>query len=201
MPNFKISFPLLFDAQYNIELEKTDIEVAWNIYCELQTRVGIIDFNEEEDIISICFESWYSLFKVVREQLKELKVPIKKSKSTESKNLDQILLSLLNDHMRPFLRKWHYNFKSYWEKKYESGKNPIEVQKSFPNYSDLINDIHIMEKKLKEILNALEKIVRWGNRKFYSQKSWFIFKMFMLILIMATIVILYVKFIFPFLNF
>jgi len=201
MPNFKISFPLLFDAQYNIELEKTDIEVAWNIYCELQTRVGIIDFNEEEDIISICFESWYSLFKVVREQLKELKVPIKKSKSTESKNLDQILLSLLNDHMRPFLRKWHYNFKSYWEKKYESGKNPIEVQKSFPNYSDLINDIHILEKKLKEILNALEKIVRWGNRKFYSQKSWFILKMIMLILIMATIVILYIKFIFPFLNF
>ena len=120
MPNFKISFPLLFNAQYNIELEKTDIEVAWNIFCELQTRVGIIDFNEEEDIISICFESWYSLFKVIREQLKELKVPIKKSKSKESKNLDQILLSLLNDHMRPFLRKWHFNFKSYWEKNYEN---------------------------------------------------------------------------------
>jgi hypothetical protein len=200
MPNFKISFPLLFNAQYNIELEKTDIEVAWNIFCELQTRVGIIDFNEEEDIISICFESWYSLFKVIREQLKELKVPIKKSKSKESKNLDQILLSLLNDHMRPFLRKWHFNFKSYWEKNYENGKNPIEIQKAFPNYSSLIKDIHIMEKKLKEILNALEKIVRWGNRKFYCQKSWFILKMFLLILIMATIVLLYIKFIFPFLN-
>lgn len=200
MPNFKISFPLLFDAQYNIELEKTDIKLAWNIFCELQTRVGIIDFNEEEDIISICFESWYSLFKVVREQLKELKVPIKKSKSMESKNLDQILLSLLNDHMRPFLRKWHFNFKSYWEKNYGKGKNPIEIQKSFPKYSDLIKDILIMEKKLKEILNALEKIVRWGNRKFYCQKSWSILKLFLLILIMATLVLLYVKFIFPFLN-
>ena len=149
---FKVSFPLLFDAEFNIEIDKTNIKVAWNIFCELQTRVGIVDFVENEDIINICFESWYNMFKIIRSNLKKLQIPLRKNKEKKksdrithkSKNLDEVLFILLNSHIRPFLRKWHYEFNTYWQENFTPDKNPIEVQKKFPNYSELIGDISIL---------------------------------------------------------
>ena len=209
MPKFKVSFPLLFDAEFNIEIDKTDIKVAWNIFCELQTRVGIVDFVESEDIINICFESWYAMFKIVRNNLKKLQIPLRKKKekkrlddiTNKSKNLDEVLFILLNSHMRPFLRKWHIEFNTYWQKNFTQDKNPIKVQKDFPNYSELIGDINILQNKLKEILIALEQIVRWGKKRYYLRKFWFYSKMLFVILIVASLIVLYVKFILPLINF
>jgi len=201
MPRFKFKFPLLFEADYELDVDKNDIKVAWNIYCELQTRVGIVSFKEEEDIISICFESWYDLFKVVRNNLKDLNVPLKKAKVEETtKNLDEILFSLLNNHIRPFLRKWHYKFDSYWNENFAKDKNPIEVQKRYPNYKELIKDIELLEKKLKEILDALELIVRWNKRKYLKSRFYLFLKISISILIICTFLVLYITFLIPVIN-
>lgn len=209
MPKFKVSFPLLFNAEFNIEIDKTNIKVAWNIFCELQTRVGIVDFVENEDIIKICFESWYNMFKIIRSNLKELQIPLRKNKetkksdrkTTKTKNLDEILFILLNSHMRPFLRKWHYEFTTYWQENFSPDKNPIEVQKKFPNYSELIGDISILQSKLKEISNALEQIVRWSKKRYYLRKLWFSLKMLFIIIAIASLILLYLKIILPLINF
>lgn len=201
MLKFKIKFPLLFEAEYNLEVDKNDIKVAWNVFCEMQTRVGIVSFKEEEDIIHICFESWYNLFKVVRNNLKDLNIPLKKGKTNETtKNLDEILFKLLNDHIRPFLRKWHYEYHSYWETNYTTDKNPIEVQKKYPNYQELIKDIKLLEKKLKEILDALEIIVRWKKRKYLKIRFYLFLKISIAILIIATLLVLYINFLIPIIN-
>lgn len=193
MPKFKIKFPLLFEAEYDLDIDINDIKVAWNIYCELQTRIGIVDFNENEDIIETCFKSWYKLFSLVRDKLKEIKVPLRKRKEKETqKNLDEIIFQLLNYHIRPFLRKWHYQFNSYWEKNYESGKDPITTQKSFPQYSNLIEDVKILQKKLKEILTALEIIVRWNKRKYFFSRLFIILKISIFILIIAALIGVYI---------
>ena len=203
----KVSFPLLFDAEFNIEIDKTNIKVAWNIFCELQTRVGIVDFVENEDNIKICFESWYNMFKIIRSNLKELQIPLRKNKekknsdSIKSKNLDEVLFILLNSHMRPFLRKWHYEFNTYWQENFTPDKNPIEVQKNFPNYPELIGDINILQKKLKEISNTLEQIVRWSKKRYYLGKLGFYLKMLFIILIIASFIVLYLKIILPLINF
>lgn len=209
MPKFKVSFPLLFDAEFNIEIDKTNIKVAWNIFCELQTRVGIVDFVENEDIIKICFESWYNMFKIIRSNLKELQIPLRKNKEKKksdsvthkSKNLDEVLFVLLNSHMRPFLRKWHYEFNTYWQENFTPDKNPIEVQKKFPNYSELIGDISILQNKLNEISNALEQIVRWSKKRYYLRKFWFSLKMIFIVIIIASLIVLYLKIILPLVNF
>lgn len=206
---FKVSFPLLFGAEFNIEIDKTNIKVAWNIFCELQTRVGIVDFVENEDIIKICFESWYNMFKIIRSNLKELQIPLRKNKEKKksdsitykSKNLDEVLFILLNSHMRPFLRKWHYEFNTYWQENFTPDKNPIEVQKNFPNYSELIGDISILQNKLKEVSNALEQIVRWSKKRYYLRKFLFYLKMLFMILIIASLIVLYLKIILPLINF
>ena len=209
MPKFKVSLPLLFDAEFNIEIDKTNIKVAWNIFCELQTRVGIVDFVENEDIINICFESWYNMFKIIRSNLKKLQIPLRKNKEKKksdrithkSKNLDEVLFILLNSHIRPFLRKWYYEFNTYWQENFTPDKNPIEVQKDFPNYSELIGDINILQKKLKEISNTLEQIVRWSKKRYYLGKLGFYLKMLFIILIIASFIVLYLKIILPLINF
>lgn len=219
MPKFKVSLPLLFDAEFNIEIDKTNIKVAWNIFCELQTRVGIVDFAENEDIINVCFESWYNMFKVIRSNLKDLQIPLKKrydkkesdkKKSKrkkannivyKSKNLDEVLFVLLNSHMRPFLRKWHYEFVTYWRNNFIQNKNPIEVQKQFPNYTELIADIKILQEKLKQTSDALEQIVKWSKERFYLGKIWFSLKILLIIIILTSLILIYLKIILPFLNF
>ena len=132
----RIKIQWFLESEFEIDTTKNTKKIAWELYCEIYTRVGVVDFKEEEDIIIYCLNSWYKFFQFARQKLKELEIPNKKlsrirKKQKKNYNLAEIILSLLNAQLRPFLRKWYGAFKHYWE--YDSDKNryPIDRQKKF----------------------------------------------------------------------
>ena len=154
MAKIKLKLPWLMEAEFEINVTKREQKIAWQLYCELGTRVGVVEFVETEDLIIECLNSWYEFFQFAREKLKSLEPKKKKF----AKNLISIVLNLLNDQMRPFLRKWHGQFRHFWEQEADSKVNPIERQQTFPQYPDLLKEMKETQEKLKQTASALFKI-------------------------------------------
>lgn len=162
----KIKIPWFLESEFDINTSKNTKGIAWELYCELSTRVGVIDFKEGEDLVIYCLDSWYKFFQFTRQKIKELDIP-KKKKIEEIKKkgelinrhyLSEIILSLLNEQLRPFLRKWHGIFRHYWEHDSDRSKYPVERQKDFSKYDDLIKDLSLMQNKLNETAEGLYEI-------------------------------------------
>ena len=123
----RFRIPYIFELEYSFEISNEDKKAAWDLYCELSTRVGVIEFIEGQDLIINCLTSWFTFFGIAREKLKTL-FPTE-DRSKEKKSLAFLILALLNEHMRPFLQKWHPQFEHYWTKKSDSSINPIKRRK------------------------------------------------------------------------
>lgn len=162
----RIQFPWLVQADIEINTSKNTKKIAWELYCELSTRVGVVDFEEDEDLIIYCLDSWYNFFQLARQKIKQLEVPRKKKikkrkkkgKTVKEYYLSEVILKLLNEQLRPFLRKWHGDFRHYWKCDSKEDEYPIERQKKFNNYIDIIKDLSKMQNKLKETAEGLYEI-------------------------------------------
>lgn len=165
----KISLPWLIGVEFEFNIQRNTKKIAWELYCELSTRVGVIDYLEEEDIIISCLRSWYTFFLMARDKLKSMDPPkrhrsllktkkrIKNGSGKKGKkySLSEVIIALLNDQLRPFLRKWHGVFKFYWESDHNKEILLIERQKAFPDYDILINELKAMSEKLRQTKDAL----------------------------------------------
>ncbi len=67
----RIKLPWLLESEFEIDTTKNTKKIAWELYCEIYTRVGVVDFKEEEDIVIHCLDSWYKFFQFARQKLKE----------------------------------------------------------------------------------------------------------------------------------
>lgn len=164
MKRIKIKLPWFFEAEWGTtEVDETDQGIAWELYCELGTRVGVVEFNPEEDAIINCLQSWYSFFKLARESLKRLKPPKEPSflerilplKEKSDEKLSGIIIRMLNDQFRPFLRHWFPEFEFFWEHESDKTLIPIERQKAFSKYQILIQEVNELQTNLKFTSEAL----------------------------------------------
>lgn len=162
----RIIFPWLIQTEIEINTSKNTNKIAWELYCELSTRAGVIDFTEEEDLIIYCLDSWYNFFQLARRKIKQLEVPKKKKiekrkkkgKTVKEYYLSEVILKLLNEQLRPFLRKWHGDFRHYWERESKKEEYPTQRQKNFNNYIAIIKDLSEMQNKLKDTAKGLYEI-------------------------------------------
>ena len=122
----------------NISIEKNkDISrIAHKAWVEIMTRkVGLL-FEEDKDVIVEVYNSWYSLFGIIRDLLKEIE-PRKKDKDLEK--LENILIKTLNFGLRPHLTKWQAKYRRWYnqeiEKEVNSQLSPQEIQKKYKRYN------------------------------------------------------------------
>ena len=138
-------------------------EIAYNIWVELITRKIAVQL-EEDDVIVEIYDSWYSAFKAIREQLKT--VPGKSL--GDAANLIDITERVLNEGLRPHLTKWQAKFKSWYENE-NSDKNPQDLQKHYPEYEELMNDLKETNKNMMGFADKLHEIA-FKNKK---KQKWF----------------------------
>lgn len=141
----------------NIEVK----QIAYKLWVELSTRkIGLpIDF--EHDVIDEIYDSWYEFFKLTRELIKS--IPVNKVNNNEDTlRLVNTAIDVLNDGLRPHLTKWQARFR-----KWLAGQNgiftnqyihPQDLQKRFPDYDDLANDMMVVNQRLIYYRELLRKI-------------------------------------------
>ena len=145
----------------NIELNKDISKIAHKAWIEIMTRkVGLV-FEEDKDVIIEVYNSWYVLFGIIRDLLKEIE-PKKKDKNMQV--LEDILIKVLNDGLRPHLTKWQAKFRRWYDKEIQDTNNielsPQEIQQKYDKYDELILDLKEVNRQMVQFAGELKKLTQ-----------------------------------------
>ena len=134
---------------------KKDQEIAYKLWVELSTRKIGLPFDRENDVIKEVYDSWYDFFKIARELLKE--IPL--SRIPYSSDLIQLTEKVLNMGLRPHLTMWQARYRKWYDEalKEKSG-TPQDIQKLYPEYSMLIEDLLKTNEKMIEYKKLMGEI-------------------------------------------
>jgi hypothetical protein len=148
------------EVEYEITRNYQNIEIAHSIYIELITRKAAIEIEEDKDVIVDIYNSWYSLFKTTRNELKSISGELIKDNNT-SIELVELLTDILNKGLRPHLTKYQAEFKKWYNDQLEKD-NSLSPQKIQENYKDFVPLMHSMKEvntNLIEYSKQLKKII------------------------------------------
>lgn len=149
-----------------------EMRIAHKAWVELSTRKAGLLFDEQDDVIVEVYDSWYELFKQMRELIKD--IPIERIKTNpDTGKLVKVLIGALNKGLRPHLTKWQAKFRKWYEWKLEqekgnstSNRTPQEVQRDYPEYEQLKNELKQINVELIQYVYELEKIAHGIKREF-----------------------------------
>lgn len=137
--------------------------LAHRAWTEIVTRKAGITFDEEHDVIEEVYDSWYQLFGEVRTLIKS--IPVDKLRANEdAQKLVALLLTLLNDVLRPHLTEHQAKFRTWIgrNKEAQGDATPQEIQRKYPGYSKLVENMKQTSADCLDISKAL-KIISQGK--------------------------------------
>lgn len=159
--NFKIKFgPVEFSK--DIQRSYENVFIANRIYIELVTRKTVIPFDKENDVIAEVYDSWYTLFTIVRTEVKNVPGDIIRTGKL-TKNFIELTTKILNEGLRPHLTMYQARFRK-WYKEAEAadankGKSPQEIQRLYPKYDELVASIGQVNAILQQYAAELHKFI------------------------------------------
>lgn len=142
-----------------------DIQIAHKAWVELVTRKAALPFQEDHDVIVEVYNSWYALFQEMRTLAKT--IPAEKVRdSKDTQELVRLLVDALNRGLRPHLTQWQARFRHWYEEavKKETGKSPQEVQREYPHYRELVDDLGKVNKQLVQYAEVIKQIAQGRER-------------------------------------
>lgn len=133
-----------------INPNRTDAQIAYKIWVELSTRKIGLEIDLDQDVITEIYDSWYEFFSVTRELVKE--VPAGRLKRKDTRDIIGLSIKVLNFGVRPHLTQWQAKFRRWYKKELDDENDhslpPQEVQKRFPEYTELAQDLMRINKNL-----------------------------------------------------
>lgn len=143
-----------------------DIQVAHKAWVELVTRKAALPFDKDHDVISEVYNSWYALFQEMRSLAKTIPAErVRGSKDTQE--LVRLLVDALNKGLRPHLTQWQARFRHWYEDalKKSTEKSPQEIQREFPQYQELVDDLIKVNQQLVEYAEVIRRIAHGSDAK------------------------------------
>ena len=139
-----------------------DLQVGFKFWTELTTRKIGLPFDEEHDVIVEVYNSWYEFFRIARELIKA--IPVSKIRDNEAtKELVLISVHILNQKLRPHLTRWQARYRRWWETALADPANkdvpPQELQRSYPHYTELVEEMKAVSGQLVRYTDFLRKFV------------------------------------------
>ena len=151
----------LGEQKLTLRPNETDRQIAYKIWVELSTRkIGLpVDFDN--DVIAEVYDSWYDFFGVTRELIKE--VPVSKFRRKDTQKVIRLSIDVLNAGIRPHLTKWQARFRSWYQRALDQDeyleKSPQDVQKNFPEYDSLCDDLEVVNRRLIRYREKMHQLV------------------------------------------
>lgn len=140
--------------------------VAYQAWVEIQTRKAGLLFDDEHDVIAEIYDSWYQLFGVLRALSKSIPAECYAGDDDACK-LVNVLLESLNDGLRPHLTRWQARFRRWYataaEKDGATNRSPQEIQRDFPEYARLVDDLKAVNKRFVDFATDLHRLAQGGK--------------------------------------
>ncbi len=160
-------------GQLEICPEDDVARIAHQAWVELATRKAAIPFDLEHDVVADVYNSWYELFRALRELTKSVPPSSMRSRKDVPVVAD-VLIKALNQGLRPHLTQWQARFRSWYDAELRSdraiGKTPQEIQRGFPQYDALIADLVRVNAGLIEFAEELRRIAHERRRSWPWKK-------------------------------
>ncbi|MFH1521814.1 MAG: hypothetical protein ABIF18_02540 [archaeon] len=159
----EIELPSLLGEKIKIKPDYSTINIAYKTWIELITRKVALNYEEDKDVIVEVYNSWYQTFGILRELAKSISAHNMRDDGG-MRSLISLMIKVLNEGLRPHLTTWQAKFRRWYNAEIETNpdKTPQEIQKEFPEYDLLVNDIKKVNRIMQEYSASLEKIVK-GN--------------------------------------
>ncbi|OUS08163.1 hypothetical protein A9Q96_01485 [Rhodobacterales bacterium 52_120_T64] len=137
----------------------TDRQIAYAIWVELSTRKIGLPIDIENDVIEEVYNSWYVFFGVVRDLAKE--IPVSKLRQGDTEKLVELVFTVLNDGLRPHLTAWQAKFRRWYRAESDANPNktPQEIQRDYPEYHALVDDMLLINANLMKYREEMKKIL------------------------------------------
>ena len=137
------------------------VNIAYKAWVEIATRKVGIPFDENHDVITEVYDSWCTLFGIIRELTKT--IPAENlSTCDDTCKLVKILTSVLNEGLRPHLTEWQAKFRRWYEQELDKDDNrdrtPQEIQKQYKEYQQLIDDLKLVNGKFVAFAEGLHEL-------------------------------------------
>lgn len=145
---------------FSMSVSKSDRQTAWKIYTQLTTRVAATEFDDKYDSLYLTHQSLHTLFGIVRDALGE--IPLERIQRDDAEQIVKFYTSILNTGLRPYLSKWHIPL-SQWvdnEKIKTPSASYLEIEKSFPQRKEILEDMKAMNERMKIYAEDLLKIAK-----------------------------------------
>lgn len=159
------------DTTVSFRPNRTDRQIAYAIWVELNTRKVGLPIDPEHDVISEVYNSWYEFFGVTRELIKE--VPAHKLKSKGTRAIVWASVQVLNEGLRPHLTRWQARYRRWYEGKLkdEDIRDPQSIQEEFPKYDDLVKDLMSINAKLIEYRKAMYQLATGDSESIITSQE------------------------------
>ena len=139
----------------------TDRQIAYKVWVELSTRKIGLPINLDDDVIAEIYDSWYAFFAVTRELIKD--VPVTKFRRKDTEKIIRLCIEVLNNGIRPNLTRWQARFRRWYESALNNDKYnhlpPQEIQKIFPDYTELATEIEEVNQRLIKYRDKMYELV------------------------------------------
>lgn len=133
--------------------------IAHEAWTEIVTRKAGLLFDEANDLITEVYNSWYELFREVRALTKSIPAD-RLGRQADAQKLAGVLISALNQGLRPHLTKWQARFRRWYAQALDQNPtvSPQEVQRQYPQFSELLRELRAVNEQLMEFASILNKI-------------------------------------------
>lgn len=146
------------NSSIKLKYNSKEKDIAYKLWVEISTRKIGLKFDEENDVITEVYDSWYEFFKIARELMKEIPV----NNSSNVIRLTDLTEKVLNKGLRPHLTKWQARYRKWYDVNANKniGESPQEIQRKYPHYDELLDDLKKTNDKMIEYKNILLELAK-----------------------------------------
>ncbi|MCB0743887.1 MAG: hypothetical protein KDC67_08285 [Ignavibacteriae bacterium] len=148
---------------FKVKRNTENLYIANRIYLELITRKAALPFDENDDVISEVYNSWYELFKIIRNEIKNVPGEYLISHNP-TEELIGLTIRILNEGLRNHLTKYQARFRKWYRIESEKDENkslsPQQIQEKYPEYDNLITDLKSVNAILIDYSDELKKLIK-----------------------------------------
>lgn len=136
-------------------------QIAHKVWVELNTRKAGLPIDKDNDVISDIYKSWYELFGEIRTLARD--IPASKLNDPNTRKLVELLITTLNEGLRPHLTRWRAKYEWWYEDAISKSKRdeltPQALQSQYPEYKELVKDMMQINGQLVEYTKEIKKLV------------------------------------------
>ena len=138
----------------------------------MSTRKIGLKIDLENDTIEEIYNSWYQFFGITRELIKN--IPVSKLNRQATREIAQVSIDILNQVLRPHLTQWQARFRKWYQQEINEEKtaclSPQDIQKNFPKYKELTEDLIKINKNLTLYSNKMKEFAFLNPAKNTNEK-------------------------------